>query len=34
MNRHFSDYFVYLARHNLNSYGDFKLVQKDIVENY
>ncbi len=33
LNRHFSDYFIYLARHNTNNYGDFKTVQNDIIEN-
>ena len=34
LNRHFSDYFVYLARHSTNKWGDFLTVQKAIVENY
>lgn len=33
LNRHFSDYFVYLARHSPNKYGDFLQVQADIIEN-
>jgi hypothetical protein len=33
LNRHFSDYFVYLARHSTNYYGDFLQVQADIIEN-
>lgn len=34
MNRNFIDYFVYLARHNTNSYGNYAETQKDIVQNY
>lgn len=33
LNRHFSDQFVYFARHSTNDYGDFKQVQRDIIEN-
>lgn len=33
MNRHFADYFVFLARHSPNVAGNFSQVQKMIVEN-
>jgi len=33
LNRHFADYFIYLARHNTNSWGDFETTQLSIVEN-
>jgi gamma-glutamyl hydrolase len=33
LNRHFADYFIYLARHSPNSWGDFETTQKAIVEN-
>ena len=32
LNRHFSDYFIYLARHQTNNYGNFLTVQKDLIE--
>lgn len=31
LNRHFADYFVWLARHNKNSYGTFYEAQGDII---
>lgn len=34
LQRHFADYFVYLARHNPHSYGNFSAVQKDIIYNH
>lgn len=34
LNRHFSDYFVYQARHSNNRYGNFMEVQADIIENH
>lgn len=34
LNRHFADYFVYLARHNTNSLGDFQTAQQQIIDNY
>ena len=34
LNRHFADYFVYLARHNTNSFGDFAETSKYLVQNY
>jgi len=34
MNRVFTDYFIYLARHNSNYFGDYKQTQAAIVQNY
>jgi gamma-glutamyl hydrolase len=34
LNRHFADYFIYLARHNTNSIGNFTEGQKFVIENY
>lgn len=34
LNRHFSDYFVYLARHSPSNYGNFLQVQRDLISGY
>jgi len=33
LNRHFADYFVYLARHSNQTWGDFVTVQEAVIEN-
>ena len=34
MNRHFADFFVSLAKNNLNTYGNFSETQKVIIQNF
>ncbi len=34
LNRHFSDYFIYVARHSPANYGNFKEVQADLIDNF